>query len=387
MTPTTTTGDARLRVLHVRNADIFGGPERLILNQCRLASPDVHMTVASFVREGSTSELLKALEAHGVDTFAIPQRTSYDRRIVRRLREWLQRHPQDVLVCHDYKANLIARQATRGAKTPTVALVHGYTGENWKIRIFEALDRKSLKKFDAVIAVSEALALRLERDGLRSDQLHCVENAIDVDDVANKAALDRAGTRASFGTREQDIVVLSLGRLSPEKGHAVLVEAVGLVHARASSLNVRLVLVGDGMERERLELLAGEVGIDAVTTFAGWRKDPAACLGAADIFALPSHREGLPLAVLEAMAARRAIVASRVGGLPRALDHGAAGAMVPAGDARALATVLERLAREDVERANLGDTAFERVRNRYDAAVQSRKLEALYRTLANRDVR
>ena len=379
---TTAHDTTRLRVLHLRNADIFGGPERLILNQCRRASPDVHMTVASFVRHGTKSPLLETLKSAGIDTVAIPQRGSYDRTIVRWLRTWLQDHPQDVLVGHDYKANLIARQSGRGIRVRKVALVHGYTAENWKIRVFESLDRKSLKRFDAVIAVSEALAMRLERDGMRPGQLHCVENAIDVDEVAGQARADRLGVRTSLGVEENDVVVLSLGRLSPEKGHAVLVDAIGLLHAREPFLPVRLVLVGEGVERARLERSAREVGIDAMTTFAGWRKDAAACLGAADIFALPSHREGLPLAVLEAMAARRAIVASRVGGIPAALDHGAAGVMVPPGDARALASSIERLVKEGIERENLGDAAWERVLAHYDAAGQAQTLEALYRAVA-----
>ena len=134
-------------------------------------------------------------------------------------------------------------------------------------------------------------------------------------------------------------MVLALGRLSPEKGHATLVDAF----QHAALPNCRLVLVGDGPCEADLRAAAAPLGEGRVV-FAGWRDDPWACLGAADVFVLPSLREGLPLAVLEALAAGVPVVASAVGGVPGALGHGTCGLLVPPSDVLALSRALIRIA-------------------------------------------
>ncbi len=363
-----------LRVLHLRNADLLGGPERLLLDQVERARgrDDARLTLVSFGREGAPHPLLDEARRRGLDARLVAQRGSYDPRLGRRVRALLHEVAPDVVVGHDYKANLLLRRAARLHGVPWVAVVHGYTAENLKVRLFERWDRRALRHAAAVVVVSEAGALTARAAGVAPERVHLVPNGIDADAVRRAAAAGRATLRARLGASPDERLVLALGRLSPEKGQRTLLQA----WARLAPPHARLVLVGEGADRPALEALAA--GAPAVT-FAGWRGDPHACLGAADLLVLPSLREGLPLALLEAMAVGLPIVASAVGGVPDALDGGRAGVLVPPGDAAALAAALARLLDDPGRAATLGAAARDRVLERYGAAAQAERLLAVYR--------
>lgn len=364
------------RVLHVRNSDRFGGPERLVLEQAARARR-TRPVVATFARPGATNAFAEALAARGVETVVVPQAGSYDPRIVGRLREVIARTGAEVLVGHDYKANLVLAAAARRTHLPRAAVVHGYTAEDRKVAFFEAVDRRLLRRAAAVVAVSAATRDALLASGVPADRVHLVENAVDVAAVAADAAAGRAELRAAWGLASADLAVVALGRFSPEKGHPVLLDAFRAVADAVPS--ARLVLVGDGVLEADLRRAAAALPEGRVV-FAGWRTDPARCLGAADVFVLPSHREGLPLAVLEAMAAGVPVCATRVGGVPDALD-GACGDLVPPGDPAALAAALVGLLRDPARRARLAAAASARVRDRYDAPRQVAALETLFTSL------
>lgn len=365
------------RVLHLRNSDRFGGPERLIVEQAARARR-TRPVVATFARPGATSAFAEALAARGVETVVVPQAGSYDPRVVGRVRELIARTGAEVLVGHDYKANLILAAAARRSRLPRAAVVHGYTAEDRKVAFFEAVDRRLLRRVAAVVAVSAATRDALLAAGVPADRVHLVENAVDVAAVAADAAAGRADLRAAWSLAPSDLAMVALGRFSPEKGHPVLLEAFRTVADAVPS--ARLVLVGDGVLEADLRRAAATLPAGRVV-FAGWRTDPARCLGAADVFVLPSHREGLPLAVLEAMAAGVPVCATRVGGVPDALDGGACGDLVPPDDAPALAAALVALLRDPARRVRLAAAAAARVRDRYDAPRQVATLEALFTSL------
>ena len=365
------------RVLHLRNSDRFGGPERLIVEQAARARR-TRPVVATFARPGATSAFADALAARGVETVVVPQAGSYDPRVVGRVRELIARTGAEVLVGHDYKANLILAAAARRTRLPRAAVVHGYTAEDRKVAFFEAVDRRLLRRAAAVVAVSAATRDALVGAGVPADRVHLIENAVDVAAVAADAAAGRDDLRAAWALAPSDLAVVALGRFSPEKGHPVLLEAFRAVADAVPT--ARLVLVGDGVLEADLRRAAAALPAGRVV-FAGWRTDPARCLGAADLFVLPSHREGLPLAVLEAMAAGIPVVATRVGGVPDALDGGACGRLVPPGDAPALASALVGLLRDPAARRDLAVAAAARVRAHHDAPGQAAALEALFASL------
>jgi glycosyltransferase involved in cell wall biosynthesis len=372
-----------MRVLHLRNSDRFGGPERLILDQVTAASDDVSHAVASFGAEGAPHPLLDRARDAGIDSHLVAQKGSYDPRVLPHVRALVRELAPDVVVGHDYKANLVL--ALGAGKRPRVALVHGYTAEDVKVRLLEAFDRRVVRAANVVVVVSDALRDLFAEANVPPEKIHRITNGVNVDRVAEAARAGRDEVRGAWGFGEDDRVVLVLGRLSPEKGQDLALEAfASLAPAHASA---RLVLVGDGALRPTLEARARAPDLDGRVRFEGWRDDPWRCLGAADAFLLPSRREGLPLALLEAMAARVPVVATDVGAVRDALvEDGACGRLVPPEDASALSQALAETLR-DVQEGTTSrrvEPAFQHVREHFSVERQVRALEAIYAGLVSR---
>ena len=366
-----------MNVLHLRNSHLLGGPERLILDQAKRAPPGVTVSIASFGKEGFKHPFLEAAKARGLATYLVRQRGSYDFRLVGRARTLLHALRPDVVVGHDYKADLVLRRAAQAELIPWVAVVHGYTAENKKVRLFEALDRRAIRHAHAVVVVSEAGRAQVTAAGVNPARVHLVANGVDVEAVRAAAQAGRTALRHEWGLGTEHVALLALGRLSPEKGHRVLLEALRTL-TPTEFPTVRVLLVGDGAERASLEALCKD---DPRVRFLGWRSDPHACLGAADLFVQPSLREGLPISLLEAMAVGLPIVATAVGGVPEALEHGDAGLLVPPADAPALAAALREALARPAQDLHHGAAAAEEARARYDVERQAAALLDLYRSV------
>lgn len=383
-------GDARPVVLHLRNSDRFGGPERLIVEAAARARA-TRPVVATFADAGGTSPFLAALGARGLHAVVVEQAGSYDPRTVARLRRLAHDVGAHVVVGHDYKADLMLAAAgllprRAGHRPRRGAVVHGYTAEDRKVAAFEAMDRRVLRRFEAVVAVSAPVREALVASGVPASRVQVVENAVDVTAVAaraTEAATQREARRAAWGLASGDVVFVALGRLSPEKGPDVLLAAWRRVAAQVP--RAALVFVGDGVLRDDLVRAARDLPAGRVV-FAGWSEDPVADLAAADVCVLPSRREGLPLAALEAMAAGVCVCATRVGALPEVLDEGRAGRLVPPDDPEALAVALVALAGDAGGRPALAAAARLRVAARYDAPRQVERLEAVWGRLHRQGV-
>jgi glycosyltransferase involved in cell wall biosynthesis len=158
-----------------------------------------------------------------------------------------------------------------------------------------------------------------------------------------------------FGWQPGDFLVISVGRLEPEKNYPVLVRAVA--ELAAGHPQVRCLLVGEGALGDELAAMVKRTGLGDVVKLAGRRNDIPDLLGAADAFVLASSKEGLPVSLLEAMAAGKAVVVTAVGGMPEVIHHGENGLVVPPGDSAALAGALERLLEDSGARAGMAGRA------------------------------
>jgi glycosyltransferase involved in cell wall biosynthesis len=167
-------------------------------------------------------------------------------------------------------------------------------------------------------------------------------------------------------------LVGAIGRLEPQKGYDVLVRALARVE------DATLVLVGDGGERAALEQLAARIGVADRVVWAGWSDEARTYLGTFDVFAFPSRFEGFPLAVLEALLARRAVVASDVGSTAEAVRDGETGLLVPPEDPAALAGAIEKLLADEPLRHRLGEQGRGLVLERFTAEHMTRAFESLY---------
>lgn len=225
------------------------------------------------------------------------------------------------------------------------------------------------------LSVSQHHARRLVDSGVPAERVAVVRNGIEVERFA---AGDRAAARASLALADGVPLLLVPARLHPAKGHRDLLAA--LPEIRRSHPGVQVRFAGDGPERAALERLAREADLDGAVRCLGHREDLPDLLAASDLIVLPSRAEGLPAALLEALAAGRAVVATAVGGVPEAIQDGRQGRLVPPAAPAPLAAAIVELLGSAAARAELGGAGQARVRRHYRVESATRRLEAVLET-------
>jgi glycosyltransferase involved in cell wall biosynthesis len=305
--------------------------------------------------------------------------------IVRRLTRVFKRQAIDLVHVHRYKDSVLGMAAARLAGVPhVVRTVHGLrepmtSWDGLKFRLYEALDRVMLLCCaDLVVAVSRQMAEALRTSGYRPTSVTQIHNGIDLTAIAARRPAD--AVRRELGIDPDALVIGTAGRLSPVKGHDGLLRAVRLILDELPE--ARVLLVGGGPLRGALEEQAAALGVAHACVFAGARQDVHDLTAAMDIFVLPSLHEGIPMAVLEAMAYGKPVVATAVGGLPEVIQDGINGVLVPPGDHRALANACVALARDRERAATLGVRARRHVEDRFSHQQSGRALLAAYRSVA-----
>jgi glycosyltransferase involved in cell wall biosynthesis len=363
-------------LVHLRPTNFFGGPEKQIVEQSvRLAGRGWRPVIASFREGPGEVELIEHARARGLETALVESSGALDPRTVGRVRELLRSQNAAVLVTHGYKADITGHLAVRQTGLPVIAWVRGFTGENWKVRLYESLDRWFLRRVPVVVAVSHGTAEMLRQIGVPRERLHVVPNAV----LPAPAAVRPAALRDELGIPERAALLVAAGRLSPEKGQAVLVESLPVLVARG--LDVHAVLLGDGPDREALAALARRMGVETRVHLPGFRRDVLSCLAAADVVVNPSLTEGLPNVVLEAMSVGAPVVATAVGGVPELIRDGSTGWLVAAGEPGALAAAIAGVLADRGLARNVGLEARATVEAGFTFAVQVEQvLEVLGRS-------
>jgi glycosyltransferase involved in cell wall biosynthesis len=240
---------------------------------------------------------------------------------------------------------------------------------------YRLLYRFAARWVDGFIAVSdEVRTALLEQIGAIDGKIAVISNGVDVRRYGRAA--DRAALRRRLGVGADAHLMALVGTLKPQKGHRLAIEAAGAVVPRFPRLH--MLFVGDGAERAGLEALAAESDVGGHIHFLGSRGDVPELLAACDSFVLPSLWEGLPMALIEAMASGLPVIATEVSGTKQVMLHGETGLLVPPGDATALAEAIERLLSDQVAAAAMGAAGRRRVEAAYSAQRQAEDHVALY---------
>lgn len=233
-----------------------------------------------------------------------------------------------------------------------------------------------------VLAISDVIHRNvLETTPMTPERVLTLHDAVDLT-VFDPARTDRAAARRSFGVDDDTAIVGFVGRFSPGKGHEELLEAAALLVQRG--LRFRIIIVGEASHGEEayaagIRAKARALGLDAIVHFAGFRSDIPAVMTAFDIFAFPSHAESFGVVLIEAMAMRRAVVATNCDGVVDIVVEGVTGLMVPPRMAEPFAGALERLLRDPSLAARMGAAGRTRVEEHFDQQKQIDRLEAIYR--------
>jgi glycosyltransferase involved in cell wall biosynthesis len=359
-----------LRLAHLIESDGPGGAERMLVSLAtELQAAGGHNVV--IVPASGEGWLARQLYGTGVHVELFHLDRPFSPAFAGQLEEILRRHRVALAHSHEFTMAVYGAWASRRAGIPHLFTMHGsrYYADRLRRRI--AL-RIAATSSDAVVAVSHILARQLRRDlWLSADRVVTVPNGV------RHVPVEQSSLREELHLTVDDQVVVAVGSLYPVKGHSYLLQAIALLTDRFPRLH--LAIAGRGELADSLRALAYRLEIAERVHLLGLRSDVGNVLAAADVFALPSLSEGLPLALLEAMLSAKPIVATGVGEVPAVLDGGRAGVVVRPGDAAALADALAALLSDPKQARQLGATAAARASEAYTFSGMMDRYTELYK--------
>lgn len=364
-------------ILHTRTVTgSGGGPDKTILRSAAMLDPTRYKAVAAYLHPaGDTGiESLRAAAARfAMPIHTIPERGPVDLRAIRLLRDLCKRLRIDVWHAHDYKTDILGRLLCRSHPMKLVTTMHGFTGETWRTRLYAKLSHRALRRYDRVLAVSPLLMRHAAEHGVDPDKLRHVPNGIDLSEFKRRQPREQAKQGMGISTDEYAIAVVA--RFSAEKGVDRAVRLFSQLHEERA--NTRLHLIGDGPQRAELEKLVIELGLTDHIRWWGWQQDTRPILEAMDTLLLPSHTEGLPNVVLEAMAMGLPVAATRVGAVPDVLDEGTCGILL-ADDVCEWEAQFSPLIDMPLLGERLVYNASLRANKQYDFTLRMRRVQAIY---------
>jgi glycosyltransferase involved in cell wall biosynthesis len=364
--------------MHLIATNFYGGPERQIIGHLvRLNPSQYQCALTSFIEDNTENEILKEAAAQNLINFGIEMRNPFDVKAWRRLIQLLKEEKVQLLVTHGYKSCVLGLFAARYLHIPVIAYSRGYTTENIKVALYEKMDRLALRFMDGIIAVSAAQKKKLTALGLKNKNFWVVPNAIATDMFTSSPSAEK---RKAF-YKAQNIpldatLVVTAGRLSPEKGHIYLLQAIQHIYNRLS--NTYFMFCGDGPLLQSLTEFAAQAGILEHCKFPGFRSDLKDIFNYMDLFVLPSLTEGLPNVILESFACSKPVIATRVGGVPEIVEHKQNGLIVPPADFQQLGAAILELISSPSLRGEMGRAGYQTVKANFTFEQQTRNLTDIY---------
>ncbi len=350
----------RLRVLAwIDGSSVTGPAKNLIgfaLRAREMEGLGAEVRIGLIVRgDPESNALVHAVRRSGLPLEVVSERRAFDLAVVPGLRAAFDRFRPHILQTHNYKSHFLVRYSGLHRQAPWLAFHHGYTTTSFRVRVYNELDRWSLRGAARVVTVCRPFALELQRKGVPLSRISIQHNSIPP--FVAPTAAEAAALKAGFGISADRRVVLAIGRLSREKAQRDLIGALAALKRDKPSEPIAAILVGDGPERENLVQLSAELGLNQIVIFAGQQPDVRPYYAIADVFVLPSHTEGSPNVLLEAMAAGKPIVACNVGGVPEIARHGETALLIERGRIDAMSSAIGRLLEDRDLASRLGDAA------------------------------
>lgn len=350
-----------------------GGTETHIVELAsRLDRSRFTVTVCA-LKSGGT--MAQELEKRGVRVLSLDGTGKLDARVIVRLFKLLRAEQPDVVQAFLFWANVAARACGRILRAfPVISSYHDeIVSEGWLVRL---VDRLTLTWTDRIVCCSGAVGRSVvSRIGGKIEHFTFIPFGVDIDQFEPAAA----ATRRELGLRDGQKIIGTVCRLvEPKKGLRILLQAMAVLAKRYGQPPCQLLIVGDGPSRHELELLREQLGLSSWVVFAGSRRDIPRVLHAVDAFVLPSLYEGFGIAILEAMAAGKPVIATAVGGIPEFVLSGETGLLVEPGNVEALADAIDRLLSHPQQARTMGAKGRIRAGERYHISTVVRQHEQVY---------
>jgi glycosyltransferase involved in cell wall biosynthesis len=350
-----------LKILHIDPERDWGGGEAQVLGLLQYLAARGHR---NDLLTHPNSKLWEHCQTLEVRTLPLVTRNDIDVRPIWAMRRLMERERYDIVHLHTKRAHALAVWLPRGADAPRYVVT----------RRMDYREKKNCRTWylynrcvDGIVAISRPIVDSLTAAGVAGDRIRLIHSGIDVTRFSPPADSANAEELRTIGT---------VAVLEKRKGHRFLLEAVARLNARG--LRVRCLLAGAGSEQKFLEQLTLRLGLQSQVNFLGFIADTRAFLASIDVFVLPSLYEGLGVAALEAMAAGKAVIASRVGGLNELISDGKTGFLVPPCDSQALSDAIAELLADPARARAMAKRAAAHVRKHFTLERMAARNEAYY---------
>jgi glycosyltransferase involved in cell wall biosynthesis len=367
-----------LRILQVIDGMNIGGAEVLLVDLVRRLREAGHDVQVAYSSPGPMSARLTEM---GVALTRLPRLARVDPILLFSLMRLMRREKPDLVHTHLFKSDLHGRIAARLAGVPVVVST-AHNNDSWARHApLGWLYGRTALLADRIIAVSEEVReYQLKYTFIPPEKIVTIDNGVDMRRFAGQEEAGHA-VRAEFGIEADAPLVGIIGRLSEQKDHATFLQAAARI--RAELPKTRFLIVGDGVLREKLTEQARSLKLEDAVIFTGLRGDIPAVMAALDVLVFSSRWEGLPVTLLEGMAAGRPVVSTAVGGVPGVVGEGESALLVPPGMASLLADAVMRVLRDAALAHRLSESARMRVREKYSLDSMLDRTLALYEELWN----
>lgn len=360
------------RILHAIRQGKIGGGETHVLNLVGELDSDKYESVILSFTEGP---MVDKLRAEGYKTYVVNTETPFDFRTWKKVKKVIKSERIDLIHAHGTRANSNTFYSAKTLNIPLIYTVHGWSfhpDQGKVVKTIRTLSERFLVHVaDKTICVSES-NLREGKGKFPMPDSTVVLNGI------NRIRFNPDNTykdiRAELGIGGSDVVVGYIARITHQKSPLTFIRAIADLERPK---NVKFLIVGDGDLKPKMLKLASELSLQDII-FIDFREDIPDILNAIDIFCLPSLWEGLPIALLEAMSMRKAIVASEIDGINDLISQNNNGILIPPGDVKGLSHGLNKLIYNESLRKELGVQAEKTIKEQFNVEVMTRKIELIY---------
>jgi glycosyltransferase involved in cell wall biosynthesis len=380
-----------IRVTVIMESVLVSGPAKNLIEFARRSAepepgvPRVKFSLITYTRRNEVNDFIVAARQAGMPTYVLNEQRRFDTSVIGELKRVVREQSPDILQSHNIKSHFYVRLTGLHKHYPWIVFNHGYTEIDLKDRIFAQFDRWSVPAAKRVVAVCKPFAERLVRRGVDPSHIRVQHNSVKA--FVPPPQEQVGAIRHQFGIRAEEQVILCVGRLSKEKGHRDLLHALSLLSQRPELPAYKVVLAGEGPERPALENLAAQFSLGGKLIFAGHQKEIRPFYAMAHLLVLPSHSEGSPNVLLEAMAAGLPVVATAVGGVPEIMQGDDVGFMVPPYEPSTMADAIASLLADDALRQRFGQAGLQKVTTEYTPEAYRRSMALFYQSVLNESKR
>lgn len=365
------------RILHLRSSGAFLGAENVILQLASSSEKFGFQSVVGVihdVRDEMPALALKA-KSQGCEVVVFSASMRVDFGCIKEIKDYISSNDIDLIHTHGYREDIYFFLSR--VTLPVIATNHLWKKTNFPLKVYALLDSLILSGFNKIVAVSQPVKKEmLSYPWLKYKNIEVISNGIDA------AQFCRSKIQPVLELKclaEKYVLLGTVSSLTVEKGHRFLIEALASKPLRDMAWS--LVIVGEGVMHDELQALASDLGLSERVLFLGQRDDIANILAGLDVFILPSLNEGLPMALLEAMASEKPIISTRVGDIPALIEDGSLGMLVDPGDSLSLARAIEFAVTDSSWRSEVGLAAKKHVLSEYSAMRMAGKYADIYRAL------